>query len=68
MGNVPPFCAGHLLKLELWIAARAAQRRGQGDAWLEWARWRAAEVQEAPRMMLGERAFMNTGATVHAPR
>lgn len=38
----------HLLKLEPWIASRAAQHDSQGDAWIAWAARQAAAAQEAP--------------------
>ena len=44
--EAPPFCAGHLLKLEPWIRSRAARATGADD-WIAWARRRAEGTENA---------------------
>ena len=43
--EAPPFCTGHLLRLEPWIRSRSA-RPGDVGEWITWAKKRAdAEAQ-----------------------
>ena len=38
--EAPPFCTGHLLRLEPWIRSRSA-RPGDAGEWITWAKKRA---------------------------
>lgn len=38
--EAPPFCAGHLLRLEPWIRSRSARPADAGE-WITWAKRRA---------------------------
>jgi hypothetical protein len=50
--EAPPFCAGHLLKLEPWVRSRAAQG-ATAEQWIAHMRGRAGEAWRF-RRALGE--------------
>jgi hypothetical protein len=39
--EAPPFCTGHLLRLEPWIRSRVAAQGGHAESWIAWAKRRA---------------------------